>query len=504
MSRAGKPLSDEATANSARVFQSRGEAEVSHLGHNGPVRSVALTPDGRYVATASEDKTARVFDAETGNEIARLTHQAGVNAVAFSPDGHWVATGSDDRTARVFEAASGTEVARVAHQGAVEAVAFSPDSRRIVTGSADKSARVLEASGGSELWRVAHPEPVTSAAFTADGQRVLVGRGHVEAATVQLFETLTGKQLLDLSPDEPEVRSVAVSEDGRFLVVGGGMLSPTRVFRADDSAKPLLSINAPSPVEALGISPDGRRVATLAGDHTARIWEGTTQIAEMQDPFMHTFALSADGRRMVVGGGSLDAGTVRVLDLPARENPREPRGSRAAPPASWKEVARFTPREPVFSVAISEDGRWVAAAGKFQGKTAQIYEVEGSTTWSRPAGSVGAIALNARAGLAATGDEDGTARVLELATGKETLPRLGVGGPVVNLRIVDQGRYLLVASRHPALGQRYDIVVMRQPLVWKDLIDDACSRVTRNLTPEEWTRYVGPETPYRKTCPARP
>ena len=103
--------------------------------------------------------------------------------------------------------------------------------------------------------------------------------------------------------------------------------------------------------------------------------------------------------------------------------------------------------------------------------------------------------------MVATGGKDGFARVLELTTGKEVLPRLAVGGPVVGLRLVEEGRYLMAASRHDALQQRHDIVVLRQPLQAQDLIAEACSRVTRNLTEDEWAKYVGPEIPYRKTCP---
>jgi hypothetical protein len=106
--------------------------------------------------------------------------------------------------------------------------------------------------------------------------------------------------------------------------------------------------------------------------------------------------------------------------------------------------------------------------------------------------------------MVATGGEDGFARVLELTTGKELLPRLAVGGPVAGLRLVEQGRYLMTASRHEALQQRYDIVVLRQPLRAQELVADACSRVTRNLDKGEWAKYVGPEIPYRKTCSGRP
>jgi WD40 repeat protein len=368
---------------------------------------------------------------------------------------------------------------------------------------------VIEATAGSELWRTTLQHPATSAAFSADGQRVVVGSGNVEAARAQLFDMAKRTQIFDFQPKEPEVRSVDISPDGRWVVVGGGFLGPTRVFKADGGAEPVVSINAPAPVMALGISDDGRRVATLGIDNTARVWDGDKEVAHLDEPATHAIALSADGRRIVVGGGSIDAGgTVKVFDRPGVGS------ARAAEQAPWTAVAQFTQPEPVLSVGISEDGRWVAAASGPQGGwlaaasgpqggVTRMFEVGGKEAWVRRGESVNSITLSARAGLVATGGEDGFARVLELTTGKEVLPRLPVGGPVAGLRLVEQGRYLMAASRHEALQQRYDIVVLRQPLQTQELIAEACSRVTRNLATDEWAKYVGPEIPYRKTCPGR-
>ena len=497
VSRAGLAISDAATANTARVFQPRATTQVSGIKHNEHVTAIALTRDGRFIATGSDDKIARVFDAEQGTEIARLTHQDVVNAVAFSPDGQWVATGSDDRTARVFEASTGVEVARVTHLDKVTAVAFSPDSRRVISASHDKTARVFEAVAGAELWRVVGDDAITSAAFTADGQRLFAARGHLEAAIALVYETLTAKQVLEIKPKEPELRSLAISGDGRFLVIGGGLLGPTRVFKTDDSSHPVASINAPSPVTALGISTDGRRVATMDISNNVRVWDGTNEIARIDDPLNHDLALSGDGRRLVIGNGKPAAGAVTIFDLPEVANP-QPLGQKPSA------IVQLNLKEPVLAVAISEDGRWVGIAGGYQPRTTRIYEVGGKEVWSRVPEAVRRIAIDAGAGLVATADEDGIARVMQLATGKDTLSRFAAGDPVVSLRIVEKGRYLMVASRHTTLDGKYALVVFRQQLRAGDLIADACSRVTRNLTQEEWTKYVGPEVAYRKTCPAIP
>ena len=74
-----------------------------------------------------------------------MTHENIINMVAFSPDGRYLATASDDQTARVWEVPSGQEVARITHDGSVEDVAFSPDGRYLATESSG--------TARARLWR---------------------------------------------------------------------------------------------------------------------------------------------------------------------------------------------------------------------------------------------------------------------------------------------------------------------------------------------------------------
>jgi tetratricopeptide (TPR) repeat protein len=102
-------------------------------GHTSPVNAVAFSPDGRYLASGSYDKTVRVFEVGSFREIRTLTEHVLVKAVAFSPDGRYL-TSAEYKTVRVYEVGSFREIQTLGHTGFVNAVAFSPDGRYLAGG----------------------------------------------------------------------------------------------------------------------------------------------------------------------------------------------------------------------------------------------------------------------------------------------------------------------------------------------------------------------------------
>jgi hypothetical protein len=150
----------------------------SNLRHNDAINSVAFSPDGKRLATGSNDRTVKLWDAATGQETLTLKgHSDAVWSVAFSPDGKRLATGSRDCTVKLWDAGAGQELLTLkGHSDAVGSVAFSPDGKRLATGSKDRTVKLWDAATGQEtLTLKGHSDAVWSVAFSPDGKRLAPG-----------------------------------------------------------------------------------------------------------------------------------------------------------------------------------------------------------------------------------------------------------------------------------------------------------------------------------------
>jgi len=181
----------------------------------------SFDPDGRRLLTSS-DKSLKLWDVETGRELLALKSPAVIVGVAISPNGQCLASMGKDRIVSLWDAVTGQSQLTLAHSTArsplrayVSALAFSPIGNRLVSTSDDALLKLWNAATGQELRTFkGHASVVRSAAFSPDGQRLVSA---ADDETVKVWDVATGQEMLTFKLPRPAV-SVAFSMDGQRVV----------------------------------------------------------------------------------------------------------------------------------------------------------------------------------------------------------------------------------------------------------------------------------------------
>lgn len=191
-------------------------------GHTGPVNSISLGPDGKILASGSDDKTIKLWDLASCQETASVGgHQDHVECVAFSPDGKILASGSKDTTIKLWDMANWSERTTLhGHTSCVWSVIFSPDGKTLASGSDDTTIKLWDVAEGQERTTLCgHKHSVYSLSFSPDGRVLASGGGYDDR--ILLWDALTGDRMGALSHG-CAVLSLAFSPDGTILASGGG------------------------------------------------------------------------------------------------------------------------------------------------------------------------------------------------------------------------------------------------------------------------------------------
>ncbi len=271
-------------------------------------RVIALSPDGRLLAVATESNTVDIWDAGSGTRQASLAgHSSLVTSLAFSPDGRSLASGGRDGTARVWDVAGRAERRSFELNDPVRALAISPDGKWLATGSHDKKIKLWNLADGESRELKERMKDPQGLAFSPNGQTLVSVSGE---KTARLWSTAEGKLRSKIGGAD-NAGLVAFSPDGNLVATAGG--GKVRVVDAA-SGDEVQSLSVNGRVESLTFTRGGQCVAVATSGQSVELWNVTRGIqlrSVQQDRYVQSAALGMGGRRLAV---VKDGGTAAILD----------------------------------------------------------------------------------------------------------------------------------------------------------------------------------------------
>ncbi len=307
--------------------------------HQDNGRAVAYSPDGRLVATGTDNIV--LWDAITRHKIVRLTYPSIVWTLAFSPDGRWLVSTHGDGSILVWDPMEHELIANLnGHSGPVRTVAYSPDGRRIASAGEDDSIIVWDAQlKQKQKVFLQHKDKVTGVAFSPDSKFL---------ASFDFSRVLSYNQL-DSTDDRPKWSTeVGNSSVGAYCLAGSPDGRWIATAQAVYSARDGTQVARLGPASwTLAFSPDSRWLAQEHGEFLevwdSRTWTKTSYRSATSLSLMGV-SFSPDGKLLVTGD---DQGPVRLWQV-------DP----------FRELAMLgSHRNRVKSLVFSPDGRQIASAG---------------------------------------------------------------------------------------------------------------------------------------------
>ncbi|AVH63709.1 nSTAND1 domain-containing NTPase [Nostoc sp. 'Peltigera membranacea cyanobiont' N6] len=404
--------------------------------HQDKIKKARFSPDGKFIATASDDKTAKLWDI-SGKQLAEFLYAGEVYSVNFSPNSKLLATTSSGGIAKLWDI-SGKQLAEFLYAGEVYSVSFSIDSKILATPSRDKTVKLWDISDKQlTVRKFEHQKEICSVSFSPDGLQLATASQdntaklwdisgnqlatfqhqdgvrdvsfsptHQILATVSFDRTAklwdkSGNQLVEL-PHSEHVLSVCFSLNGELLATGSfdgsiKLWQLSEILNQPSNPIPINEWDAEGGIMGVSFSRDGRFLATASLSGSAIVWDINSKDLVAKFPHkgqdkgqIHDVSFSPNGKHIAI---ACFFRTAIVWDINSKDL-----------------VAEFLHNAPVYSVSFSPDGRRVATGS--QDGTAKLWDISGNLVREFPHENwVKKVSFSPDGQLLVTASSDGTAKL---------------------------------------------------------------------------------------------
>ncbi len=398
---------DPTTGEAAKTLLNLGKTDK-------PIKSLAFSPDGKFLAVGADDGILRVVQFDTGKlTFVGPSRNARIEKVAYSPNGNLIAVADSNSQVAVYAPTKPNAlvmtVAGVDH-GEVLGVAFSPDSGAVFTCGRDGKARLIAGPkpdgtpAGNTATRlrdyVGHDKSVTSLATVEGGLLVTGG----EDTTVRVWDVASARQLRLFQGHMTRVTAVAARSDGK-QVASASEDGAIRIWDLNTEDEHQAFSEATDSLWAVAFSPDGKRVASAGADRIIRVYNPETgkreTVLEGAKAPITSLCFLPDSNRLVAAGGDQ---VVVVWDVNTGKRVQELAGHNSA----------------ILAAAATDDGKRVVTGSA--DRTVRGFDLDANKSvwvWSGRS-AVCSVAIRKGGKHVAAGLADGTLVVLNVPDGSPT------------------------------------------------------------------------------------
>ena len=441
-----------------RIWDVANGREVRQINRESTV-AMALSPDGRLLASGSFNGGIKLWNTESGREAIPIqgSHARVVLDIAFRPDGKRFASVSDDATVKFWDVQTGREIQTIrSHATGTTAVAYSPGGDIVASAGWDSTIRLWDAASRQEPWSLPLPTGVSSVAFSHDNRYLAAGDGNV----VTVWDASTGLPIW--SESEPltsfqngTANSLRFDPENRLLASGlvdgtvhlrdarDGRIVRTLSLTPNPVARLLNQVGVRvegAPVTSVDFSPDGRSVAVGRTSGKVELWNPD------------------NGTRKAVLNGHTNAATNvtfspdgKFLASAGEENKNQPGGDqrvRLWEVSTGREVRQFIGHEGgVFCVVFSPDGGQIFTGSR--DLMIRVWDVHTGSLIRVQRGhsdDVLSLSLSSDGKRLASCGEDATVRIWDAVTGQELQTLKPAAGHLLSVAFSPDGTRLAAAA----------------------------------------------------------